>query len=262
MTHTGGCSSPKQATSSKCHAIQDIQTVQPFPTNGVLAKNLRLPLPVVKGTIRKDRGRAYSYVVRTVKLDHETTRFGQHGSAPNFQGDVLTLCTCKHQMRASQSAADWPGVWIAGFTSRTIHDGRNWLFYLARIVSAFGSHADLWAAMNVNSRKAKAAHTHFLGDLFQPKTPHPAGKARFLPTRYVTPSVHAHRQHDGDKGWHNDIHYRHAPRYGQPPLLVADPQQTFVWDEPMIFFTQKHCRNFYKWASLSELVAQLRKEHS
>ncbi len=252
------CSPRIVKTETGCHVVKDIQTVQPFPTSGPLAKNLGLPLPFLKSQIGKTTGRTYSYVLSTVKLDHETTSFEQHGSAPNFQGGMLTLCTCKHQMRATQSAADWEGVWVAGFTSRTIHQGRHWLFYLAKIKSAHESHVDIWRTMKASGRNAKAADTHFLGDIFRPKSPQPTDNARFSPSRYVTPSSHAHRQHRGDKGWHNDINYYLAQKYRHPALLVGDPRNTFLWDEPVIYFADDHCRNFHKWPSLPKLVSQLK----
>jgi hypothetical protein len=194
------CSSRK--TGDGCQSTQDIQTVQPFPSDGRLGGNLGLPLPLLTARLGQLKDRAYSYVVRTVKWSHETATFEQHGSAPNFQGDVLTLCTCKHQMRASRAADDWWGVWLAGFTSRTILDGKHWLFYLAKIASAHEFQADLWTIMEASSRRAKAAHTHYLGDLFKPKTPTPTADARFSPLRYVSPRLHTHRWWDED-GWHN-----------------------------------------------------------
>lgn len=253
------CSSRK--TDRGCPPNQDIQTVQPFPTGGRLGRNLGLPLPLLADRIGQPECKAYSYVVRTVGWGHENATFEQHGSAPNFQGDLLTLCTCKHQMRASRAAEDWPGVWLAGVTSRTIHDGKNWLFYLARIESAHESHADLWASTRATTRKAKAAHDHYLGDIFVPKSP-PTANARFTPGRYVTPHLHAHRWQDDagwHNGWHNDISYRHADKYGHPPLLVADPRNTFLWSEPIIYFDGDHCRNYLRWSSLKELLAMLRR---
>lgn len=244
-----------------CRIEQDIQTVQPFPGGGQLRKNLGLPLPILTDRIGKRQDRAYSYVVRTVKLDHETTIFQQHGSAPNFQGDMLTLCTCKHQMRASRNGEDWNGVWLAGVTSRTIHEGKHWLFYLAKIESTFESHCDLWTEMNAATRNAKAAHVHFLGDVFKPKLPLPTDGARFSPSHYLSPHLHAHRWRDENgwhNDWHNDISYRFAKKYGHPPLLVADPRRTFIWNEPMIYFAEDHCRNYLKWDSLEEFMAMLR----
>lgn len=252
------CSRRKAET--ECQTTQDIQTVQPFPSDGHLGKNLGLPLPLLLDRIDRQKDKACSYVIRSVKLDHKKMAFEQHGSAPNFQGDFLTLCTCKHQMRASHAAEDWRGIWLAGVTSRTIHEGKHWLFYLAKIESAYESHCDLWMELKAASRSAKAAHVHFLGDIFKPKTPIPSADSRFSPNRYVSPHLHAHRWRDGDgwhNGWHNDINYHLAHKYGHPPLLVADPRRTFIWNEPMIYFAEDHCRNYLKWASLQELIAML-----
>ena len=245
-----------------CQSTQNTQTVQLFPSGCHLCKNLGLTIPILIDRIGQQMDRAYSYVVRTVKLDHDTTTFEQHGSAPNFQGDVLTLCTCKHQMRASQAGEDWRGVWLAGVTSRTIHEGKHWLFNLAKVGSAYESHCDLWTGMKATSRNAKAAHVHFLGDVFRPKPPIPTADARFSPPRYVSPLHHAHRWRDEDgwhNDWHNDIDYHLAHKYGHPSLLVADPQRTFIWNEPMLYFAHDHCRNYLKWSSLQELLALLRR---
>jgi hypothetical protein len=253
--------SSTRQTNAVCRSAQELQTVQAFPKTGLLIKNLGLPLSLLNSRIGHAKSRAYSYVVQTVKMDHETTTFEQHGSAPNFQGDCLTLCTCKHQMRASQAAECWPGAWLVGVTSRTNHHGKHWLFYLAKIQSAFEAHSDLWMGLKASSRDAKAAHVHFLGDMFKPKSPLPTGDSRFSPLRYVCPRRHAHRWHDEDgwhNDWHNDIDYYLAHKYRHPPLLVADPRQTFIWTEPMIYFAQDHPRNYLKWSALQDLLALLR----
>lgn len=251
------CWKPK--ASSACHTSQAIQSVQPLPEAGLLADNSNLVLTLLAKHVRRVQDRAYSYVVRSVRTDRNTLCFRQHGSAPNFQGDVLTLCTCKHQMRSSQSADEWKkNVWIAGFTSRTILEGKHWLFYLAQVKSAHDSQADLWNSMDVESRQAKAAHVHYLGDMFKPKKPKPTGYARYSPTRYYAPSIHSHRRNRSDNGWHKDIDYRHRGSLRRPPLLVADPELTFLWDEPIIFLDQNHCRDYFKWSSLQHLIAQLR----
>jgi hypothetical protein len=246
-------------TSSGCHTVRTIQTVQPFPEIGLLADNSNLPLAILANRIRKVRGSGYSYVVSTVNLKPNAMGFEQHGSAPNFQGEVLTLCTCKHQMRSRLSADQWQDdVWIVGFTSRTIYAGKHWLFYLAKVESAHDSHSDLWSRVDASTRDAKAAHVHFLGDMFKPKTPQPTDNARFSTSWYVMPPIHAHRKDRSDTGWHNDINYYLASKSRHPPLLVADPKWTFLWEDPMIFFTGDHCRDYFKWSSLHELVARLR----
>src|SRR4029077_19120898 len=164
-----------------CMPAADIQTFQPFPSEGRLRNNLGLPLPILTARLRQLNDRGYSYVVRTVKWDHDTATFEQQGSAPNFQGDVLTLFNVKQHMRASQAAGDWQGVWLAGFTSRAIYNGKHWLFYLARIETAHESHAALWTSMTPVSRRAKAAPVNYLGDLFKPKIPLPIADSRFSP---------------------------------------------------------------------------------
>ena len=236
----------------------EMHRVQPFPTTGTLVRNLNLPFSSLAARTRNAEARSYSYVVRSVRLNQEANTFEQHGSAPNFQGKVLTLCTCKHQMRASQTADSWKGVWIAGFTSRMICDGKHWLFYLAQIESAYESHSDLWCSLSKDTRNSKAAHENYLGDVFKPKTPKPKEESRFLPNRYVAPVIHAHRQTRSDRGWRNDISYNHAKKFGHPSLLIANPRMTFLWEEPMIFLAQKHCRNYLKWDALPDLIQLLR----
>ena len=54
------CSSRKG--DSGCQSVQGIQTIQPFPTDGHLGKNLGLPLPLLSARIGQLEDRAYSYV--------------------------------------------------------------------------------------------------------------------------------------------------------------------------------------------------------
>lgn len=78
------------AATGGCPSSHRIPATQPFPNTGTLIDNTNLPLAVLSAQIRKCRERAYSYIVRTVKLDRATSSFQQHGSAPKIQGDVLT----------------------------------------------------------------------------------------------------------------------------------------------------------------------------
>jgi hypothetical protein len=160
-------------------------------------------------------------------------------------------------MRASQALELWPGVWLAGFTSRTIYDRRHWVFYLARIQAAYESQCEIWQAMTVRSRNAKAAHRHFLGDLFQPNSPIPCGSERFKPSCYVRPEHHTHRLYPADRSWQKDIDYVHAVNRRRSPMLVADSSLTFLWEEPMIFLERDHCRDYFKRPSLASLLGEL-----
>jgi hypothetical protein len=260
MKRTESCS--KTPACGGCHAFATIEASQPFPQNGLLADNLNLSVDRIDARLHGIQDRTYSYVVRSVRWNKISKSFEQRGSAPNFQGGVLTLCTCKHQMRSSQLADDWEGVWIAGFTSRTIYERRHWLFYLAAVQSAHESHCNLWNSVDSSSRDAKAAHLHYLGDMFKPRKPLPTGDERYSPSRYYTPPIHSHRRNPSDQGWHKDINYRHALSLRRPPLLLADPAQTFLWEKPMVFLDNDHCRDYFAWASLEELLDQLREAQS
>src|SRR5438270_714249 len=43
-------------------------------------------------------GDGYMYTMTSIVL--ESGRLEQSGSGPNFEGGLITLCTCKHSMRA------------------------------------------------------------------------------------------------------------------------------------------------------------------
>jgi hypothetical protein len=230
---------------------------QAIPARGLLAENLNLTLPELAKRVCKAEGAAYSYVVRSIKMDTSGEHFEHYGSGPNFQGGLLTLCTCKHQMRTSLDCGGWAGTWVAGFTSRSLHERRHWLFYLTRVRRATDSHAELWDSLPAGVREKKSAKANFLGDLFAPRGK-VAGDGRFDPRRYYTPARHSHRRNACDNGWHNDVNYWCAGRNGRrPALLVGDQQLTFIWEAPIIRFDDKHCRNFKKWESIDSLVRRL-----
>src|SRR5260370_29241064 len=98
--------------------LQNGEKFQPFPDDGPLAHNMNMELDTLS-RIDKRQGIAYSYVVTTVS--NRDGEFRQYGCGPNFQGGLLTICTCKGRMRT------YPGVlrgtWIAGFTDRSERHG-------------------------------------------------------------------------------------------------------------------------------------------
>lgn len=251
---------PKYSKTQKgCHVDKSIETIQPFPKSDPLKSNFGPGLADLRKRLLQSSGRTYSYIVQSVKMNNDSNEFEQLGSAPNFQGGRLTLCTCKHQMRTRRSPNEWEGTWVAGFTSRTIHDSKNWLFYLAKIDKAYESQCDIWNGVNPETREAKAAHLNYLGDLFMPMEPHLVGRAKFSPTRYQIPVVHSHRNQSNPDGWKKDINYVHSKTHRQPSLLAGDPELTFIWDEPTIYLPGKHCRDYAKWFSIGELLSQLKK---
>ena len=225
---------------------------QTFPKKGALAGNLDLSLSELRSRAGRPGEAARSYVVTTVKLDRKG-RFEQQGSAPNFQGGYLTICTCKHQMRATVNASQWRHKWVAGFTSRALCDKRHWLFFLARIAHAYESQFDLWNSLTTLARQEKTAHEHF-GDVFVPRYTL-AEEERYSPDNYIVPARHAHHKHKYDGGWRKDIRYE---RYGRrPALLLGDPRFTFLWTGPRLFLGDNHCRDFMKWDGVPDLLAAL-----
>jgi hypothetical protein len=231
--------------------------MQRFPTYGLLAQNIDRLLPELE-RLADDPGEVYSYIVSTVGLT--LGGFHQYGSAPNFQGDCLTLCTCKHQMRSGVDLADWPGKWLAGL-SRRADDGGHWLIFLARVESAYRSHADLWISLEGLVRAAKSACNSTLGDIYEPKRRY-IRSHRFDPDHYRPPI--AGHVHERDYQWIDDIDYRlkSIKLQANPiaPLLVCDRQATFLWQRPSICFTSTHHRDYHTWGSVAEFLNQLRSE--
>lgn len=178
------------------------------------------------------------YAVTTVRVPRNGT-YLQQGSAPNFDGGLGTLCTCKHQMRSRYTVEAWAsGAWVLGLTSLSKwRQGQQPYYYLMRVKQAFESQADLVEALRQQGRQdvlaAKDSTVHQRGDIFIPERPL-SGSERFNPQNYLSPV--ANHVHSGDHDplhWHNDIHYAKMKRQ-EPPVLVGDPEFTFVWSRPMV----------------------------
>ena len=202
---------------------------QAMPNQGKLAQNLNLPAEVLLEIIAPFRHElVYSYVVDTVK--YHRSRLYQEGSGPNYQGHLITLCSCKHRMRTARDMDSWNGVWIAGYTSRS-HYAEHHLFYLMRISRTFGSHHELWFSDSVpeETKIAKAAHLDKFGDVYQPKT---ESSDPYSYEDYFPPcKVHVHCSPDL---WHKDIKYNGGYGGRSPALLIGNQELSFLWDEPVL----------------------------
>ncbi len=228
-----------------CHLDKHEQHCQPFPESGPLRQNKNLNLDQLKhktcGHFKMSQV-AYVYVVATVSHPKGEECFCQTGSAPNFQGAYITLCTCKHYMRASREAADWQNTWVAGFTPRKM--GRNYLFYLLQVETAFDSFRSIWRTncYSGKMKKAKDASHNEFGDLFRPCTRSTTNDYSVRSYKSPTKS-HPHSQ---KKEWHNDIQYKN--RCGKhPPLLVGNPRLSFLWTKPLIYTTKKLGRGYLRF---------------
>jgi hypothetical protein len=207
------------------HGAASPRPRQPFPRAGTLAANLNLSLAALRDTLRRESGPVYCYVETSIK--YGTSGFVQEGSGPNFQGDLVTLCTCKHSMRSSRELSEWPGVWIAGFTSVSLNPAEhiNYLAYLMKVAEAYPSQIDLWNALPPSVREAKAADRDRLGDLYRPK---PSLSDPFGPQSYVPPLP----DHSHCDEWQHDLD---SVDYGRrPSLLVGDRRFSFLWSQPLI----------------------------
>jgi hypothetical protein len=184
----------------------------------------------------------YYYVATSI--EQHGGLFVQTATAPNWQGGVCTLCTCKARMRTRLDAAEWPGVWVAGFTGLAAGGGRNALVYLMQVAHAFRSHADCWRspALSDETKEAKASHRNKFGDLFVPcRTPCDP----FDPAHYFSPPPgHDHAgacdspvcrkaAAPAHPVWHHDVQ---RYRNGRPAaVLVGDVARTYLWDRPALF---------------------------
>ena len=63
------CSTQQVKAATGCQAVGKIQTVQPFPSTGILAVNIGAPLPVLNAEIGTTQHKAYSYILSSMKLD-------------------------------------------------------------------------------------------------------------------------------------------------------------------------------------------------
>ena len=177
------------------------------------------------------------YAVTTVKL--KNGNYQQGGSAPNFDGGLATLCTCKHQMRSRYTPENWTsGVWVLGLASKSLwKQGEQTFYYLMRVEATHASQADLVRALQMGGQEdviaAKDSRTNQLGDLYIPEDIALKGNKRFNPSSYVPPmSGHVHSRQDNPLQWHNDLWYQTGDC--APPLLVGDPKFTFTWSRPLI----------------------------
>jgi len=226
---------------------------QPFPRRGALADRLNLSADDLREALSPSCAIVYCYIIATV--EQRDDRFIQRGSGPNFQGGRISLCTCKHLMRTYKDPCDWEGAWIAGFTGVAAGRGSNALVYLMRVDHAFDSHAALWAsgAIPTAVKRAKAAHRHPLGDIFEPKD---APGDPYRPRSYIPPHRdHVHRPHGG---WHGDIDYV-GPGGRRAALLFGGAATSFLWETPLLYHPVRLHRGQRK-TDLATLRGQLTAE--
>jgi hypothetical protein len=252
------CSCPPRP--AKCDdRISTEPDFQPFPTTGPL--RLNVPHSVLQAVASHEQsGEVYAYVVRTARSDdNDLGKVKEFGSAPNYLGGRITLCNCKHSMRAGKNSHEWKGVWIAGLASIDRNHMQR-LFYLMRVGQAFESHCELWNALPDRVRAAKSMYRHHLGDLFEPKVHlKPGPEANFDPKNYKK----VHPEHPHRDSWEQDLDYRPFDRFGRcAPLLLGEQNRSFLWSEPSLAYKGIMHQGCKKFDSLMHFLQHLRSAHT
>jgi hypothetical protein len=217
-----------QIKCSNCNKNDNEAKCQEFPKQGEISKNINLDIEQLKAKISRLKGIVYSYVLTTIEKDNDQNII-QTGSAPNFQGEYITLCSCKHYMRTFRIFRGIndgsPDVWIAGICPKALD---NALFYLMKIKDTYVSQYDIWSALPEDTRKAKNAEKWPYGDLYKPKyilSEEDVYKA----TNYDSPCTgHVHNK---DRSWYRDICTEYRKK---PAMLLGDPNLSFIWTKPKL----------------------------
>ena len=203
----------------------------------------------------------YAYIIRTIKTTGDYQLI-QQGSAPNFDGGRITLCTCKHKDRATFRPSNnpndpWENVWVAGLTSRSEDPSRS-LASLICVERSFLNQTDLWRYLPGDCRQAKSASRSEVGDLFEPKAG--ASDDPFNPANYCSPIAgHVHGTPKKPNAWHEDV-----MRWGRSSkphrLLLGQAAQSYRWMRVTMILkldaigVSAHHRMY---ASLNEFIADL-----
>lgn len=188
-----------------------------------------------------DNNEVRVYTVASTWFDKNAKIITHKGSGPNLEGGLATLCTCKHSMRQGQNINDWKGKWILGVTSRDkTHgfNGEHYLLYLMKVERTFESHKILYQYLHQNNPTAlqiKNAANNPLGDIFEPST---SCVDPLDPRQYKFPHKDHSHGHEAGEEWEWDISNKTPTKRTAIPLLLGDINNTFVWQKPVIKFTQ------------------------
>jgi len=238
---------------NSCSCLKSDVMTQPFPRSGHLFNNRDRALKDLRQSKLPD-GKVFTYVLSSVEV--VDGRFIQYGCAPNFQGGLITLCTCMHYHRTWWKS--WLGVWVAGFCGIN-NPGGNQLFYLMRVSNEFLNQYELWQSPTMRaSREAKSARHQIFGDVYQPQIK--ADDQPYNPDMYFAPREgHRHHRTSGDDNWHDDIYYRDSRRPNAPPkLLVGDSRYSFLWATPRCSFTGKQHPRCKVYPTLGAFMDELK----
>lgn len=240
--------------SQKCitsNIDKDIEC-QNISANGYL---LNLSIPQLLKTFdyqSKSEAEVYSYVLTTVKTKDK--KFCQTGCGPNFEGGVITLCTCKHYMRAYKDPKGWKGVWISGLVN---FEGKTYLLYLMKVKYAVDNMYDLFESLSEKTKVIKSASNNKFGDIYTPVKRLKESDEKYNIKNYDKPTEF----HKHENNYQEDINYKSKNLNRYASLLVADPKNSFVWIKPTIEISHPEGKKFTqgcKHWTLVKFVNQLK----
>jgi len=203
----------------------------------------------------------YAYIVTTIKTTSDY-QLCQTGSAPNFAGGRITLCSCKHKDRATfQPSNDpqdpWKNVWVAGLTSISADPSRS-LAYLICVERSFLSQRELWHALPNRCRQAKCASNSKRGDLYRPRAA--AANEPYRPAHYHRPmSGHVHSSYKHPNSWYHDV-MQWGRRSRPHRLLLGQRLQSYRWTHVEMILKLNvigHSAHHCLFPSLNEFIANL-----
>lgn len=188
-------------------------------------------------SILKDCEVIYVYPHHEIRL--EDGQFRQTRSGPNWEGNVVTMTTCKHLMRTYSTIDRKVGseVGFVGVTNKL--EGENYILYAGVIYKRFDSNYDLGEYLRKNHKATydiKLATNNRLGDIFEPYDAD--DKYEVLCFEDPTPD-HCRAEENDSKGnpkWWKDISYE--SRSGvRPKCLTFNP--VTVHTKPIYCWTGK-----------------------
>src|SRR5438876_941385 len=105
----GGASAMARST-CRTISLPQVQICQPFPETGSGPIRMNASLAVLRfNTPGAGKSPVYCYVVDSI--EDADRRYLQTGCSPNWQGGLITLCSCKHGMRTYRpDTKSWEGT--------------------------------------------------------------------------------------------------------------------------------------------------------
>ncbi len=194
--------------------------------------NQNMTLFKLKKELKDNDEPIYYYIIKSVVFSNG--EYHQSGCGPNFEGGVITLCTCKHRMRTFPEINK--GTWVAGITTRNSKESNinNSLFYIAQIKKVYDDYDSLISELPKNVVEYKSSLENPLGDIFFPKS---NCNNLHLVDCYISP-IKDHVHIINGNSWQEDVGLYKSNKIDPivHKLIVFDKSKSFIWKKPIITY--------------------------